>query len=217
MFLGQNAFVNYAQIQNWNKKVWNFSTQRAKLERGANLRWITTSLGSRLSKLDQLVEMNGEGSHADLLGLTATHARQHIDIHTYQKHAVSNSTSNLLYRNVLKDRSRTVWRGMIEVQKDAQKIDSYQQNDNLILSKQARADTIPGLEILADDVRCTHGATAGKIDQDQIFYLMSRGLSYNQAEQVIVNGFFESVLQRIPLEYLRNQLQESIAGKLQLN
>ncbi len=217
IFLGQNAFVNYAQIQNWNKKVWNFSTQRAKLERGANLRWITTSLGSRLSKLDQLVEMNGEGSHADLLGLTATHARQHIDIHTYQKHAVSNSTSNLLYRNVLKDRSRTVWRGMIEVQKDAQKIDSYQQNDNLILSKQARADTIPGLEILADDVRCTHGATAGKIDQDQIFYLMSRGLSYNQAEQVIVNGFFESVLQRIPLEYLRNKLQESIAGKLQLN
>jgi Fe-S cluster assembly protein SufD len=106
---------------------------------------------------------------------------------------------------------------MIEVQKDAQKIDSYQQNDNLILSKQARADTIPGLEILADDVRCTHGATAGKIDQDQIFYLMSRGLSYNQAEQTIVNGFFESVLQRIPLEYLRNELQKSIAGKLQLN
>ena len=217
MFLGRNAFVNYAQIQNWNKKVWNFSTQRAKLERGANLRWITTSLGSCLSKLDQLVEMNGEGSHADLLGLTATHARQHIDIHTYQKHAVSNSTSNLLYRNVLKDRSRTVWRGMIEVHKGAQKIDSYQQNDNLILSKQARADTIPGLEILADDVRCTHGATAGKIDPDQIFYLMSRGLSYNQAEQVIVNGFFESVLERIPLEYLRNQLQESIVGKLQLN
>ena len=130
IFLGRNAFVNYAQVQNWNKKVWNFSTQRAKLERGANLRWITTSLGSRLSKLDQLVEMNGEGSHADLLGLTATHARQHIDIHTYQKHAVSNSTSNLLYRNVLKDRSRTVWRGMIEVDKGAQKIDSYQQKDN---------------------------------------------------------------------------------------
>ena len=170
-----------------------------------------------MSKLDQLVEMNGEGSHADLLGLTATHARQHIDIHTYQKHAVSNSTSNLLYRNVLKDRSRTVWRGMIEVDKGAQKIDSYQQNDNLILSKRARADTIPGLEILADDVRCTHGATAGKIDQEQVFYLMSRGLSYNQAEQTIVNGFFESVLQRIPLEYLRNQLQKSIVGKLQLN
>ena len=215
IFVSPNAHLNFVQIQGWNQKTWHFSTQRAIVERDANLRWVTTCLGSRLTKIDQLVELAGTGANADMLGLALADKRQHIDVHTYQKHAAPHTTSDLLYRNVLTDRSRTVWRGMIEVVPDAQNIDAYQKNDNLLLSKHARADTIPGLEILADEVRCTHGATAGQIDPEQIYYLMSRGLPQHWAEEVIISGFLEPVLQRIPSNDLRNRLEQSISHKLE--
>ena len=149
-----------------------------------------------------------------LFGSTQQEGENGIDVHTYQKHAAPHTTSDLLYRNVLTDRSRTVWRGMIEVVKDAQHVDAYQKNDNLLLSKRARADTIPGLEILADEVRCTHGATGGQIDPEQIYYLMSRGLPQHWAEEVIVSGFLEPVLQQIPSNDLRNRLKQLISHKL---
>ena len=214
IFVGQNAHVNYVQMQNWNHQVWNFSSQRAIIGRDAMLRWITGALGSRTSKLNQISVLEGTGSHVEMLGLTFTHARQHIDTHTYQEHVDHHTTSDLLYRTVLKDRSRTVWSGMIYVHPEGQDTDAYQKNDNLILHERARADTLPGLEIKANEVRCTHGATAGPIDKEQVFYLMSRGLSYNQAERLIVDGFFEPVMQRIPLTSVREQLQESITRKL---
>jgi Fe-S cluster assembly protein SufD len=214
IFAGDNARVNYVHVQNWNTQVWNFSTQRAIVGRDADFLWVTGALGSRVSKLNQVSVLEGAGSRVKMLGLTFTHARQHIDTHTYQDHVNHHTTSDLLYRTVLKDRSRTVWSGMIYVHPEAQQTDAYQKNDNLVLSERARADTLPGLEILANEVRCTHGATAGPIDKEQVFYLMSRGLSHAQAEQMIVDGFFDPVLQRIPLEAVREQLQQAITRKL---
>jgi Fe-S cluster assembly protein SufD len=218
IFVGRNAHLNYVQVQNWNHQVWNFSTQRAIVGRDAQLCWVTGALGSRVSKLNQVSVLEGAGSRVEMLGLTFAHARQYIDIHTYQEHVERHTTSDLLYRTALKDRSRTVWTGNIYVHPAGQYTDAYQKNDNLVLSEHARADTLPGLEILASEgIRCTHGATAGPIDKEQLFYLMSRGLSYSQAEQMIVDGFFEPVMQRIPLEAVRERLQQSIAGKLTTN
>ena len=215
IFVEDNAHVNYVQVQRWNTRVWNFSTQRAIVGRDAQFRWVTGALGSRASKLNQVSVLEKPGSHVEMLGLTFTHARQHIDIHTYQDHQAPHTTSDLLYRTVLKDRSRSVWGGMIHVHPSGQYTDAYQKNDNLMLSARARADPIPGLEIRASEgIRCTHGATAGPIDKDQVFYLMSRGLSHDQAERLIVDGFFEPVMQRIPLESVREQLTQSIDHKL---
>ncbi len=215
IFVADNAHVNYVGVQRWNLRVWNFSTQRAIIGRDAQLRWVSSALGSRVSKLNQVSVLEKPGSHAEMLGLTFTHARQHLDIHTYQDHQAPHTTSDLLYRTVLKDRSRSVWAGMIHVHPGGQHTDAYQKNDNLMLSDHARADPLPGLEILASEgIRCTHGATAGPIDKDQVFYLMSRGLSHDAAERLIVDGFFEPVMQRIALDSVRSQLQQSIDHKL---
>ena len=214
IFVGRNAQVNYAQVQRWNHRVWNFSSQRAIVDRDANFRWITGALGSRVSKLNQVSVLDGAGCRVEMLGITFTHARQHIDIHTYQEHKAPHTTSDLLYKSVLKNQSQSVWSGMIYVHPEGQHTDAYQKNDNLVLNKRAHADTLPGLEIEANEVRCTHGATAGSIDSEQVFYLMSRGLSYNEAEKMIVAGFFEPAMGRIPLESVRKQLQQFVTHKL---
>ena len=214
IFAGQNADVTYVQAQRWNQQVWNFSTQRAIVERDSRLCWVTGTLGSRLSKLNQTAALAGAGSNVQMLGLTFTHSRQHIDVSTAQEHIAPHTSSDLLYRTVLRDRSQTAWSGNIYVYPDGQHTDAYQKNDNLVLSERAHADTLPGLEIQAHEVRCTHGATAGPLDKEQVFYLMSRGLSRSQAEKMIVDGFFEPVLNRIPLDSVRGELQESITQKL---
>lgn len=214
IFAGRNANVTYVQVQRWNQQVWNFSTQRAIVGRDAQLCWVTGTLGSRLSKLNQVAALEGAGSRVQMLGLTFTHARQHIDVSTAQEHIAPHTSSDLLYRNVLKERSQTAWSGNIYVHPEGQHTDAYQKNDNLVLSERAHADTLPGLEIQAHEVRCTHGATAGPVDKEQMFYLMSRGLSHSQAEKMIVDGFFEPVMARIPLESVREELQESVTRKL---
>ena len=149
-----------------------------------------------------------------MLGLVFTDARQHLDVSTAQEHISPYTSSDLLYRAVLKDRAQTAWGGNIYVYPDANYTDAYQKNDNLLLSERAHADTLPGLEIQAHEVRCTHGATAGKIDPEQVFYLMSRGIPYAQAEKLIVDGFFQPVMERIPLETVREELQGFISRKL---
>lgn len=214
IFAGRNANVTYVQVQRWNQRVWNFSTQRAVVGRDAQFCWVTGMLGSRLSKLNQVAAMEGAGSRVEMLGLTFTHGRQHIDVSTAQEHIAPHTSSDLLYRTVLRDRSQTAWSGNIYVYPEGQHTDAYQKNDNLVLSERSHADTLPGLEIQAHEVRCTHGATAGPIDKEQVFYLMSRGLSRSQAEKMIVDGFFEPVMARIPLESVREELQESITHKL---
>ncbi len=215
IFAGQNANVTYVQVQHWNRQVWNFASQRAVISKDAQLCWVTATFGSRLSKLNQAIVLAGNGANAQLLGLAFTDARQHLDVSTAQEHVSPHTSSDLLYRTVLKDRSQTAWGGNIYVYPAANYTDAYQKNDNLLLSERAHADTLPGLEIEAHEVRCTHGATAGPIDADQVFYLMSRGISYAQAEKLIVDGFFEPVMERVPMESVREELQEFVSRKLE--
>jgi len=139
---------------------------------------------------------------------------QHLDHDTQQNHKAPHTTSDLLFKGALLDRSRSVWQGMIYVAPGAQKTDGYQANRNLILSRRARADSIPGLEILADDVRCTHGATVGQLEEEPLYYLMSRGIPRRDAERLVVNGFFAEVMTRIPFEQVRERFQRMIEEKM---
>ena len=215
IFAGQNANVTYVQAQRWNRHVWNFASHRAMVARDAHLCWVTATFGGRLNKINQAVVLEGAGGNAKMLGLAFTDARQHLDVSTAQEHVSPHTSSDLLYRTVLKDRAQSAWGGNIYVYPSANHTDAYQKNDNLLLSERAHADTLPGLEIQAHEVRCTHGATAGKIDAEQIFYLMSRGLSYTEAEKLIVEGFFEPVMERIPLASVREELSTFVTRKLE--
>lgn len=213
---GPNSQVHYLHLQNLADSAWNFSTQRVQLTQDSLMRYFIGSWGSRLSKNWINMELNGPGAHGELLGLYFPGGRQHLDHHTNQLHKAANATSDLLIKGALKDRARSVYQGYIKVYPGAQKTNAYQANRNLMLSKLARADSIPGLEIEADDVRCTHGATAGQVPEEYIFYLMARGIDRTNAERMIVQGFFEEVLNRIPVEGVRNKLEVEIARKLGL-
>jgi len=147
-------------------------------------------------------------------GFYFTDGNQHLDHDTQQNHLAANTTSDLLFKGALLEQSRSVWQGMIYVAPGAQNTDGYQANRNLILSRKARADSIPGLEILADDVRCTHGATVGKINPDEIFYLQSRGIPTKDAQRILVEGFFDPVVQRIPFDGVRKRLVKSVSEKM---
>lgn len=213
---GANSQVHYLHLQNLADSAWNFSTQRMLLGRDSLLRYFIGSWGSRLSKNWINMDLNGAGAHGELLGLYFPGGRQHLDHHTNQFHRAPYATSDLLFKGALKDRARSVYQGFIKVYPDAQKTNAYQANRNLMLSKLARADSIPGLEIEADDVRCTHGATAGQVPEEYLFYLMARGIDRANAERMILQGFFEEVLNRIPVEGVRNKLEVEIARKLGL-
>jgi len=214
MHVGPAAHLRFVELQSWGEHVWNFSHERIQVERDANLDWIFGAVGSHLTKNFSDLDLVGIGATGRMSGFYFTDSTQHLDHDTQQNHLAANTTSDLLFKGVLKDRSRSVWQGMIYVAPGAQKTDGYQANRNLVLSPKARADSIPGLEILADDVRCTHGATVGKIDQDQVFYLRSRGIPQKEAERVIVEGFFDPIMQRIPFEGVRTRFQSAIHEKM---
>jgi Fe-S cluster assembly protein SufD len=215
--VGQGARLRFVNIQNWDAGTWHFSRERALVGRDAALQWTVGGLGSRLAKVNQEVALTGEGARAQVNGVMFTTGRQHLAYFTRQDHAAPHTTSDLLYKGGLKDKSRVVWKGMIRVEKDAQRTDAYQKNDNLVLSEAARADSIPGLEIEANDVRCTHGATAGRVDEDMIFYAQARGVSRETAVRLIVEGFFANVYDRITLEPVQETLRQSVAAKLELS
>jgi Fe-S cluster assembly protein SufD len=214
IFVGKAANLRFVEFQSWGKHIWNFSHERAKVERDANLDWIFGAVGSHLTKNFTEIDLVGEGSTGRMSGFYFTDGEQHLDHDTQQNHNAPNTTSDLLFKGALKDKSRSVWQGMIYVAPDAQKTDGYQANPNLLLDTTARADSIPGLEIMADDVRCTHGATVGKIDPTEVFYLNSRGIPTETAERLIVEGFFDPIMQRIPFEGVRERLQKAIIDKL---
>lgn len=216
LFVGQGAKLRFVNIQNWDAGAWHFSHERALLERDATVQWTVGGLGSRLAKVNQEVALLGPGSRAQVNGVLFTTDRQHLAYFTRQDHAADHTFSDLLYKGGLKGHSRIVWKGMIRVEKDAQRTDAFQQDDNLVLSDTARADSIPGLEIEANDVRCTHAATAGRPDEDMIFYLRSRGISREAAVRLIVEGFFVNVYDRITLEPVRETLRLAVAEKLGL-
>jgi len=214
LHVGVGASLRFVELQSWGRHVWNFSHERARVERDGNLDWVFGAIGSRLTKNFSEIDLVGEGATGRMSGFYFTDGDQHLDHDTQQNHLAAHTTSDLLFKGALRDQSRSVWQGMIYVAPGAQKTDGYQANRNLVLSPQARADSLPGLEILADDVRCSHGATVGKIDPEQVFYLLSRGIPYRQAERLIVEGFFEPIMQRIPFEGVRARFQDAISKKM---
>lgn len=214
LWVGRGARLQYVHLQHWGSGTWHFGHQKALVDRDASLQWTIGALGSRLAKVNQHVGLIGPGANAQVNGVMFTQGRQHLSYHTLQHHEAGNCKSDLLYKGALQDHSRVVWRGMIKVDPGAQKTDGYQRDDNLILSEGARADSIPGLEIQADDVRCTHGATVGRVDEEQIFYTRCRGLTRNEAVRMIVAGFFQQVFDRIQIESVREALGRAIGRRI---
>jgi Fe-S cluster assembly protein SufD len=208
------ANLKFVELQSWGNHVWNFSHERIRVERDGNLDWIFGAVGSRITKNFSELDLAGQGATGRMSGFYFTDGSQHLDHDTQQNHLAPNTTSDLLFKGALKGKSRSVWQGMIYVAPGAQKTDGYQANRNLVLSDQARADSIPGLEILADDVRCTHGATVGKLEQEPLFYLESRGIPPKDSERILVEGFFDPIMQRIPFEGVRERFQQAILAKM---
>jgi len=211
--VGEEANLHLATLQHWGPNVYHFGTERVRVARGGRFHWTFAALGGKLTKLDLEMHLDGEGSEAKFSGCYFGNDAQHFDFHSFQNHVVGHSTSDLLFKGALRDRARMVYQGLIKVHKDAQRSDAYQANRNLILSDRARADSIPSLEIEANDVRCTHGATVGQVDEDQLFYLMARGLTRAGAEKLLIQGFFEPVLERIPAASLRTVVTEAVERK----
>ena len=212
--IGQGSNLRYVNLQDWSQRTWHFAHQKATVDRDANLQWTVGALGSKLSKVNQHVALVGEGANSQVNGVMFTENKQHLSYHTMQHHVAPHCTSDFLYKTALQDTSHTVWRGMIKVDEKAQKTDGYQRNDNLLLSTKSRADSIPGLEIEADDVRCTHGSTSGKVDEELIFYACSRGFTRTEAIQMIVTGFFQQIFDRITIESVREALGEAIRRRV---
>jgi Fe-S cluster assembly protein SufD len=214
--VGSGASLQFVELQSWGKHIWNFSHERVQIGRDGNLDWIFGAIGSHLTKNFSELDLAGEGATGRMSGFYFIDGDQHLDHDTQQNHLAPHTTSDLLFKGALKGHSRSVWQGMIYVAKAAQKTDGYQANRNLVLSPDARADSIPGLEILADDVRCTHGATVGKLEEEPLFYLKSRGIPEKEAERLLVEGFFDPIMQRIPFEGVRARFQQSIHEKTAL-
>jgi len=212
--VGAGANLRFVELQSWGRDVWNFTHERARVAKDGNLDWIFVAGGSHLTKSFYDLDLIGEGASGRMSGFYFTDGNQHLDHDTQQNHFAPNTTSDLLFKGALLEKSRSVWQGMIYVAPGAQNTDGYQANRNLILSRAARADSIPGLEIMADDVRCTHGATIGKIDPEEIFYLQSRGILPKDAERLLVGGFFDPIVQRIPFEGVRERLVRSVSEKM---
>jgi Fe-S cluster assembly protein SufD len=208
------ANLQYFHLQDYAKNVWHFTSQAALLEKDSSLTWLVGTLGSQTTKAFLDCKMLGTGTNAALLGFFFGDGNQHFDQHTFQNHIVGHSTSDLLYKGALKDKAYSVFRGLIRVNPAAQRSDAYQANRNILLSEHSHADSIPELEIEANDVRCTHGATVGPIDPEQVFYLMARGIPRAEAEQLITEGFFDPLMQKIPLESVRDELTAVIKHKI---
>ena len=212
--VAQDAQLTLVELQNLGEHTWNFTHERAQVGRDGRLNWIFGAVGSQLTKTFCDLDLTGQGAEGRISGFYFADGRQHLDHDTQQNHLAPDTTSDLLYKGALLERSRSVWQGMIYVAPEAQRTDGYQANRNLILSKEARADSIPGLEILADDVRCTHGATVGQLEEEPVFYLMSRGLPRKEAERLVIDGFFAQIMDRIPFERVRDRLTEMMDAKL---
>lgn len=214
LLVAPRANLRYVQLQNWNDKVWHFAHQAGRIQNDASLQWTVGGLGAKLAHIHQDVHLDGKGAAAEVNGVTFATEKQIISYYTQQTHHAPNTRSDLLYKDVVRDKARCIWRGMIKVDPGAQKTDGYQRNDSLLMSETCRADAIPGLEIEADDVRCTHGATCGRVDEEQLFYCMCRGLSRGEAMHMIVEGFFQRVYDRIPVEIVRETLGQAVERKL---
>ena len=211
LVVGQNARLRYVCGQDLNEKSWIFGAQRAEVARDAKLDWVAVGFGSARGRVRMETKLAGEGAEAKVTGAYAPHARQHVDFDTTQEHAAAHTFSDLAFRGILSGRSSAVWRGVIKVDPGAQQTDAFQECRNLLLSKRAHVDAIPGLEILANDVRCTHAAAIAQIDKEQLFYLRSRGLPEPQAQRLVIEGFMAELIER----FEEGPVREVLAGALE--
>lgn len=214
LFVGQAAKLEYVSIQNLSHETWHFASHHASVGRDAELDWVAGGFGSKKGKTWIQNDLAGEGSQSRVTGAYFADGEQHIDYDTFQKHVAPHAQSDFAFKGALRDKATAVWRGMIRVEKDAQRTDAYQESRALMLSPDAHAVPIPGLEILANDVRCTHGATVGRVDRDELFYAMARGLSRAEAERLIIRGFFQDILDRIELEPVREAVASALEARI---
>ncbi len=214
LLVRDNASLIYAGLQDFGTNMWQFNHERGRVGRDGKLDWVTSIMGTRLTKAFQTLELDERGSWGRMSGIFFTNGRQHLDMDTEQNHNAADTTSDLLYKGALREKSRVVWQGMIRALPDSQRIDGFQANRNLMLDQTARADSIPGLEIEADDVRCTHASAIGKLDEEEIFYLMSRGIPRKTAVEMSVQGFFDPLMRRIPFEGIRTRIFDRIVEKI---
>jgi Fe-S cluster assembly protein SufD len=213
-FLEPHSKLEFVSIQNLSRETWHFATHHARLERDAELDWIAGGFGSKRGKVRIQNDLAGQGATSRVTGAYFTDGGQHLDYDTFQEHIAPSTTSDFAFKGALRDTSTAVWRGMIRVERDAQKTNAYQENRNLMLSPTTHAVPIPGLEILANDVRCTHGATVSRVDREELFYAMARGLSRGEAERLIVRGFFQDILDRIEFEAVRDAVASALEARI---
>ena len=214
LLVGDNASLIYAGLQDFGRNMWQLNHERGRVGRDGKLDWVTSMMGTRLTKAFQTMELDEVGAWGRMSGIFFTNGRQHLDLDTQQNHNAAETVSDLLYKGALKGKSRTVWQGMIKALPDSQRINGFQANRNLMLDRSARADSIPGLEIMADDVICTHASAIGRLDEEELFYLMSRGISRKIAIEMSVQGFFDPLMRRIPFERVRNRIFDRIVEKI---
>ncbi len=214
LYVEHDAKLEYVSLQNLSQETWHFASHHARVERDAELDWVAGGFGSKKGKIRIQNDLAGPGATSRVTGAYFADGSQHLDYDTFQEHMAPNTESDFAFKGALRDESSAVWRGMIRVEPEAQRTNAYQENRNLMLSPKAHADSIPGLEILANDVRCTHGATLGRVDREQLFYLMARGLSRQEAERLIVRGFFQDVLDRIELLPVREALGAALEARI---
>jgi Fe-S cluster assembly protein SufD len=213
LYAGHGAQVTYVAMQDWSRETLSFQFNATVARRDAKVLSLNLHAGARQARHESFSQLSAPGAHSEMLALTVAHGTQEFDQRTLQLHQAPNTTSNLLYKNALLDQAKTIFSGLIVVDPDAQKTDAYQSNRNLMLSDEAEANSLPGLEIQANDVRCTHGATSARIDAEQEFYLESRGISPANAQELLVFGFFEEVLGKIENQQLHDTLSNIIREK----
>ena len=211
---GNSANVQYVAMQSWGQGVRHIATQRTIAGRDARVDSLVVNLGASVARVDMAASLDGPGARSEMLGLYFAQGNQHFDHNTRQDHKVPHATSDLLYKGALYDKTRAIFRGIIKVFPKAQRTDAYQTNRNLLLSNQAEATSLPNLEIEADDVRCSHAATVGHLDQEELFYIMTRGISRREAERLVVFGFFGEVLERMPMPQVEAELRAAIAARI---
>jgi Fe-S cluster assembly protein SufD len=211
--VGAGATLRYSTLQHLDESAWVFATQRAEVGRDATLDWTALGFGSARGKVRMETNLAGQGAEGRVTGAYAGRGEQHLDYDTTQEHAAPHTTSDLAFRGLLGDSSTAVWRGMIRVDPGAQQTDAFQESRNLLLTKQAHADAIPGLEIEANDVRCTHAAAVAQIDADQLYYLRSRGLPDESARQLVIEGFLAALVERIG-EGTREEIGQALEQRL---
>jgi len=216
IYAGPNSKIRYVALQEWGDGVTHLSVQRAVIDRDADLRSLGVAFGASLSRAEVESVLEGDGGSSEMLGVYFATGNQHFDHRSIQDHQGSQTSSDLLYKGVLKEESRTIYSGTVIIQKGAHKCDAYQTNRNILLSDKAKADSIPNLEILSNDpVRCGHAASVGPVDEDTLFYIQTRGIPFDEAQRLIVFGFLQEVLDRVTLPEVRKGLEAAIAQEIE--